>query len=599
MSIALQHSVAAPRRAAFLVVFALAAALAGCGGSDGTTVINTTTPPPAGPTGTLTGTAAKGTAIAGATVTVKDSTGKTATATTSSTGTYTVDTSGMTAPLLVQTAPATGPKIYSVTGDTKTTTVANITPLTDLIIRSWYNVQGINIDTAFASPTTAPPPTPLQVQTIAQMVLQVMQLSLNTYSVSLASAIELITKPFVANGAGMDLVLDKTTVTAAGSTITLVAIGTGGTTQTTVVSYNTTTASLTADTTTVNGSNTTTSSVSTAVPVQSAQVTALQQITTSLASFGAVVNSKGTALTVTDVLPFTDANLLDEGRNRTQFATSVVGNFNEGVTVAFEILQIKSLDATAGLAEVTFRLNETFGTQTGSEILTFNFKRTGTSWLFYGNRRVAQFSLQAEGRSNQGAQSSGNGPSINVDVQPPQGVATAVSVAGASANSALTKQSQAVIDDSGLLLDHYFYNTGPLSGTLPAAGSLYTVTISLAAGGTAAYPTPLNAFTTELISITNLTGTTVASAHLGGTLAVNWGLPVTYAVSRVKLSAIIESASFQCEVSTTPSVLANTATSGSLAMPTTCGGEPITQVNINLSTEGPNGERSQTIYFYN
>ena len=36
---------------------------------------------------------------------------------------------------------------------------ANIHPLTDLIIRTWYEVRGGAIDAAFSNPQAAPPPT--------------------------------------------------------------------------------------------------------------------------------------------------------------------------------------------------------------------------------------------------------------------------------------------------------------------------------------------------------------------------------------------------------------------------------------------------------
>lgn len=579
---------AVPRRAAFLVVFALAAALAGCGGGSSAAPVAAATP-----TGSLSGTAAQGAALAGVTVTVKDSTGKVATATTSATGSYTVNTSGMTAPLLVQATLTSGTKLYSVTADGGTTTVANITPLTDLIIRSWYDVQGVSVDTAFAGPTAAPPPTPAQVQTIAQTVLQVMQLALNTYSVSVANAVDLISQPFVADHTGIDQVLDNTHLTV-GSSVTLVATG-GGATQTTVISYNTATMSLTADTTTVNGTSTSTSSVSTLVPVSSAQSQALQEISASLAAFANVVNTKGTGLTVTDVISFTDPDFLDRGLNRTQFATSTASQLSQGQTVGFTVLQINSLDTTAGLAQVVFRLSETLGGESNGETITFSFKKSGTNWLLYGDRRLAKVNLQAEGRTNQGSNPTPNGPAINIDVRPVQGVVTAMSFSSAVVSAPVPKQSTTVIDDSGATLDLFFFNTGPLSAPLPAAGTLFTFTLTKAAGGTEVYPVPLNAFTTELIHITNLTGITLPDAHLGGTLPVSWTLPSTYAVSKVNASAILQTAHFQCEAK--PSLpLSVTATSTTLTMPALCNGEAITQVNINVSTDGINGERSSVIY---
>jgi hypothetical protein len=379
-------------------------------------------------------------------------------------------------------------------------------------------------------------------------------------------------------------------VTRASGTITLV-ITDGDTTQTTVLTYDTTSKAIGADTTTVNGDSTTSSSTSSVVPVSSADSQALQELQAVLDSFAGVINSKGAQLSATDVVSFTDPDLLDQGRNRDQFATSVAKSFGSGQTLTFTILRVDSLDSAAGMAQLRLRVTQNLGTQSATESVTLALRKSGGNWLIYGDRRIANISLYAEGRRQSGEGGGDDGPAINVDVQPVQGTTTSVTVAGPSANAPLVKQSTTVVDDSGALLDHFFYNTGLLTGTLPAAGSSYTLTLNLAAGGSVAYSVPLNAFTTELIRITSPTGTTLADAHLGGNLVVAWTLPTTSAVEQMKVAAIVETQNFQCEVQADGVVTAST-TSATLAMPTTCNGEPITVVNLNVSANGVNGERS-------
>src|SRR5262249_48592338 len=147
--------------------------------------------------------------------------------------------------------------------------------------------------------------------------------------------------------------------------------------------------------------------------------------------------------------------------------------------------------------------------------------------------------------------------------------------------------------DFGRALDHFIHNTGALAAPLPAAGTPYTLTLTRAGGGTVSYVVPLNAFTTELIQVTSPTGTTLADAHLGGSLPVAWTRPTTYAVVETQLSAVLVTAGFQCIVD---EMVAASATSGTLSLPTTCNGEPITRVHVNVSTTGPSGERSLVIY---
>jgi hypothetical protein len=113
-----------------------------------------------------TGTAATGAAITTALVTLVDANGKTATTTTASDGTYTLDTSGLAPPFMVSVQVNDTTTLYSVSDATGASLVINVTPLTDLIIRSWYSVQGKDVATAFTAPAANPPPSPTEVQII-------------------------------------------------------------------------------------------------------------------------------------------------------------------------------------------------------------------------------------------------------------------------------------------------------------------------------------------------------------------------------------------------------------------------------------------------
>ena len=59
--------------------------------------------------------------------------------------------------------------------DPNANTTINVTPLTDMIVRSWYTVQGTTVNTAFTSPGTYSPPTPTDVKVISSVVLSIVQ----------------------------------------------------------------------------------------------------------------------------------------------------------------------------------------------------------------------------------------------------------------------------------------------------------------------------------------------------------------------------------------------------------------------------------------
>ncbi|WP_322048639.1 hypothetical protein [Paraburkholderia sp. J67] len=112
------------------IAFGLLATLTACGGHSGSSSTDASS---------IGGTVAVGNLLAGATVTLFDSAGKSAGATSDSSGNYSIALSGMTAPfLLVATDPggANAP-MYSVTASAKTSSgaalIANVTPLTTAV----------------------------------------------------------------------------------------------------------------------------------------------------------------------------------------------------------------------------------------------------------------------------------------------------------------------------------------------------------------------------------------------------------------------------------------------------------------------------------
>ncbi len=225
-----------------------------------------------GTTSDVRGTASMGLPIVGAAVTLKDTTGKSSTATTASDGTYILDTSGMTPPFFIRVVTTSGPTLYSVSADAQSTTTINIHVLTDVIVRSWFSAQGVNPDTAFANPITNPPPNPLAVQAITDTLIQVMQLWLNNAGVRVTSGtpsgsqMNLISSRFVANDSGLDAVLHlmSETINPRNGSVTQIQFSNSTTTQTSAPTYSN--SSMTVNTTTTSGGASSSESVTGVIP---------------------------------------------------------------------------------------------------------------------------------------------------------------------------------------------------------------------------------------------------------------------------------------------------------------------------------------------
>jgi hypothetical protein len=552
------------------------------------------------PAGSVTGTAATGAPLANATVTLVDAAGLTRTATTAADGTFTLLTGGLTPPFMVKVQPTSGNALYSVSADANANSVINVHPLTDLILRSWYSAQGQTVDAGFAAPATLPPPTPVEVQLISNVVLQVTQLWLTKNGVD-TTTFNLISTPFAADGTGLDKVLDDTTVDTGANTV---KITDGATTQNSTVTYNTTTSAVTITSSTSNGSSTSESSVSTIAPTQTVQAAALAGISSTMSSFAATLSAKGAALTSADISPFIAPNALNDGLSASLWTDSIVTDLR-GQSGTVAVTSLNSLDSTGAIADATF----TFTTSTGAaQTLDFQFQKVNGAWLVAGNQRITSLSFSAEMRTNQGAQTPASGPDINVDVQAPQGTVTSVTMSGGGIWNNTPTQASGQVDQTfqptpttseDIFLDHSYLEADALTSLIPA-GTAFTATVTPTTGNPVTYNLVSNAFTTDPVTVTGLTSFAMSSLTLGQPTTYHWTLPTTYAIARVKLNAIVftgsQSNSVSCEAKETN--LAPTATSGSITIPATCNGQAVAQVNINLVVTGINGERSMAIVFY-
>jgi hypothetical protein len=109
-----------------------------------------------------------------------------------------------------------------------------------------------------------------------------------------------------------------------------------------------------------------------------------------------------------------------------------------------------------------------------------------------------------------------------------------------------------------------------------------------------------NTFTTEIIMITNLTGTAITETHLGTPITVAWTLPHTFAIAEVTSEAVVYTcptdnpSMFRCNTMGTSLHITSTITQ--MTFSPTCNGLPITIALANVQVIGINGEHEIAYY---
>jgi len=585
---------------------------------------------------TVTGTASAGAPLANAAVTLKDVNGNISTGTTASDGTFTLNTGGLTPPFLVKVVTASGSGsfpagslLYSVSADSNATTAINVHVLSDLIVRSWYSVQGINPDVAFTNPVASPAPSPQTVQIIAGTVIQLMQLWLNNAGVNATAgtpsngSINLISSPFTANDTGLDAVLHimAEALNASNGSISAITVSNGTITETANPTYANGTIAVNTTTTDSTSGAVTTGSLSVIPPTSNAQQNAINAIAAQVAALVQVINAKGNALTGSDLLPFYASDYLNDGANAANAAASFAGNVAGLTITSAQIGSIKSLDTTNNTADIVVTAIVTAGGQTQSGTTEFILKEEGGVWLIYGDQRITQISVAAQSRTAQGAPSLGPGVShgtyIFTSVEAPHGVVTGATVSGGgniwngAASGALNQEAS--ISQNGQALDDFLLLSQSLGSNiseLPSAGTPFTFNLTTTSSGSPQYTVTSNNFTTEAISFKGLPNVGSLTSVVGKTLSYNWLLPTTFAIAQVDLFAYIydgpatSSTTHSCSVDA--GNLLATATSATIAIPadmSVCGlsGTAIQQVNVFLDVSGIDGEDALValVYPYN
>lgn len=168
----------------------------------------------------ITGIAAVGSPIINAKLVLKSRKGKLITTKTKSDGSYDIDVAGFEYPFIMQVEKPGGEYLLSVATSAGT---ANIHPLTDLIIRNWFQSNDLDVSGIFDNETALTiQPTSKQISDIESVVEEIAKFSFSDFEIP--ENFDLIRTPFEADGTGFDHYLDNAKVTIVQNQINVVIV---------------------------------------------------------------------------------------------------------------------------------------------------------------------------------------------------------------------------------------------------------------------------------------------------------------------------------------------------------------------------------------
>jgi len=558
--------------------------LSACGGSsDGVSATDT-----GGTTSvTLSGTAATGAAIANETIIIKDFQDVSATGSTDANGKFTIElSSDMQPPFLLRVSDGTGGYLYSIISTTGSGTV-NIHPYSDLAVRCLFDVENTDIDTAFDMLLqNGPSLSEDEINVTKQAVKEFISLSLTNQGIN-AEDFDIIKTSFDANGSGFDALLDNSTFTDInGDTQIVITDNTTNVTQTSNLSIDPNSGSITVTTQVTDGVSTSTSYASTTIilPEGSAVDAAVSGVNATLNSLLSTVNSQGTSLSVNDILSFYHSNYYDNGNYATQDATGFVEYFGGGISFEqFIIDHVVAYDDNN--KEITAMINAT--TSDGrAENFEGYFKLEGSNWLIFGNQEEYDVRAGSYMEKTYNAGQTTLSKVLNIEARSGQDIFVSGTVTGGGYNNEPMPYF--------LALDDYqiYFRDDTLNDFL-AAGTAFNITITTT-NGTDTRVAYSNSTTNESFEMSGPTGHTLNDAALGGTLTANWTLPTTFPIERIRVNAAFHNASGdRIDVDGNES-LSSTSTTSTIDMPSQVSGQSVILVWVRVNIYGINGEKTVT-----
>lgn len=327
------------------------------------------------------------------------------------------------------------------------------------------------------------------------------------------------------------------------------------------------------------------------------------------------------------MLSLFDDSYLQKGRGKTEETASFAADL-AGLTLdSFVIDHVVDFDSTNNIMSIVGLVTFTENGSSVQEIadeegdgLVFK-KQSNGSWLLYGNQeRVRARVNTITERKSLGTTCSdgcdGVYYALEVQVGAPVGDVSSVTLSGLINGSqqtlSLTKDDTTYTDDAGIAEEYFnledssqwFYRL--LTPDLfPPAGTVYTFTVTFADSTTATYTRTLGGSTSESFSLQSGVEASIGhsvSSSLGTAVTLSWDLPVTFAIENVEIRGFVNSADGTIGCNVDGPTLATDATTGTITLPTTCGGFDV-QVgpgypSISIVVEGTDGQKTDIWYAF-
>jgi len=354
----------------------IGAILVACGGGGGGSSGGSTSS--SGASTSLSGTAAVGAPMAGATIYATDVNGKILSTTADSSGAYSfADISSLAAPILITATGNVGnnPQSFSsiITSVTaKSNNVANATPLTDVIV---YQAAGQSPGNLLTNPSAMSSITPASVSASSANVSAVLANVMNGITPGAASGYSPISTPFIADGASAyDRIHDLMSVYPSSS------VGSSA------IAINIADKSGTLGTSTIAAG----ASVNSIAPLpalpSSIAALALSKLTAQFGTFNQLVSTTS-GLNSSAFAAFFSDSFIDNGSNKTTFVNDArnpsSNSYFLGVTLSHPVINSCT---TNGICEVNFLFTNASGSFS-SVTISYIYDAGSGNWLAYGNQQ--------------------------------------------------------------------------------------------------------------------------------------------------------------------------------------------------------------------
>lgn len=549
----------------------------------------------------VTGTAAIHGPLVDAEVVLRDQAGRTARTRTAADGTFTLDTSSMSPPYVLQVKPARGgDALYSASDTMEPGGVINVTPLTNLIVRSWYRLKESDIDVSFDRGGTDSWPTPIAVNLISNIYTSSLEPWLQR--AGLAETFSPISTQFLANGTGIDNLIDRLAIHNEQQLV----VEESDLAQEVTITYDASNGVLAASSSIESPQGASKRVLRTIVPLVENQQRAVEAISAQVAALADTISERGDALTTDDVLPFLSQTLLHDGLDREQYAAALV-TFERGKGSACNLQQVESLSGTPLVAEVIVRCRSPL--EARSRVVDRLYRLSeATDWLIEGNQRLARLDVRPELIHRQGAATQGVLLRVSASALAPAGEVANVVVHGPGAAAGgtvlvpvqATQLQLAPAPDTTLTIERERFFAS-VEGAASSFGPMqYEFHLTSAAGEEVQYAVRSSTYTTEAVSVVNLSGSALRDARLGEPLQVEWTLPGTFAAASVQLQVLLftsdDEAAAEPDCVIDGPALPGTATSGAITIPAQCEGSTPVRVQLNVIVTGAAGERTVAAY---